>query len=74
MAGDIKYDIIRHIGLISEGTRGWQKELNLISQNDTAPKYDLRDWVPEHAKMGKGVMLMKEELGKLWKMIGAGLQ
>ena len=62
---NIKYDIIRHIGVISEGTKGWQKELNLISWNGAAPKYDLRDWAPDHAKMGKDVTLMKEELGKL---------
>ena len=74
MAGNIKYDIIRHIGVISEGSKGWQKELNLISWNDAAPKYDLRDWAPEHAKMGKGVTLTKEELAKLKEMIGAELQ
>ena len=70
MAGNIKYDIIRHIGVISEGSKGWQKELNLISWNDAAPKYDLRDWAPERAKMGKGVTLTKEELGTLGEMIG----
>ena len=39
---DITYDIIHHIGVISEGSKGWQKELNLISWNDAAPKYDQR--------------------------------
>ena len=73
MAVNIKYDIIRHIGVISEGTKGWQKEFNLISWNDAAPKYDLRDWAPDHAKMGKGVTLTKEELGKLKELIGAEL-
>ena len=74
MAVNIKYDIIRHIGVISEGSKGWQKEFNLISWNDAAPKYDLRDWAPDHAKMGKGVTLTKEELGKLGELIGAELQ
>ena len=69
MAANIKYDIIRHIGVISEGSKGWQKELNLISWNDAAPKYDLRDWALDHAKMGKGVTLTKEELGKLKEII-----
>lgn len=26
------------------------------------PKYDLRDWSPDHQKMGKGVTLTGEEL------------
>jgi len=61
MAG-IKYDIIETLGSISENAKGWSKELNRISWNDRAPKYDLRDWAPEHEKMGKGLTLSKEEL------------
>lgn len=26
------------------------------------PKYDIREWALEHAKMGKGVTLSKDEL------------
>ena len=61
----IKYEIIEQIGNLSESGKGWTKELNLISWNDKAPKYDLRDWAPEHEKMGKGVTLSTEELKKL---------
>ncbi|MFA5535915.1 MAG: YdbC family protein [Bacillota bacterium] len=64
MAG-IKYEIIEQIGQLSESGKGWTKELNLISWNDREPKYDLRDWAPEHEKMGKGVTLSKQELQKL---------
>lgn len=56
------YEIVETIAVLSEGSKGWQKELNLISWNGRAPKYDLRDWAPEHEKMGKGVTLSKEEL------------
>lgn len=28
---DIKYEIKKEIGVISEGKKGWKKELNLIS-------------------------------------------
>lgn len=48
-----------------ENNKGWSKELNLISWNDREPKYDIRDWSPEHEKMGKGVTLSVEELKKL---------
>ena len=58
----IKHEIIKTIGIISTSAKGWTKELNLISWNDREPKYDLRDWAPDHEKMGKGVTLSKEEL------------
>ncbi|MFC4386951.1 YdbC family protein [Gracilibacillus marinus] len=64
MAG-LKYDIVEHIAVLSESTKGWQKEVNLISWNDREPKYDIRDWSKEHDKMGKGVTLSKEEWEKL---------
>ncbi len=62
---DIKYEIIEQIGNLSESGKGWTKELNLISWNDNAPKYDLRDWSPGHEKMGKGITLSTEDLKKL---------
>ena len=58
----INYEIIKKIGVLSTSAKGWTKELNLISWNGNAPKYDLRTWSPEHEKMGKGVTLSKEEL------------
>ena len=52
---ELKYEIVEHIGVIGENARGWNKELNLISWNEREPKYDIRDWAPDHSKMGKGV-------------------
>lgn len=62
---NIKFEIKQNIGTLSESSKGWKKELNLISWNDKEPKYDLRDWDSEHEKMGKGVTLTAEELRKL---------
>lgn len=62
---DIKYDIVEELGVLSENARGWRKELNLISWNGAAPKYDIRDWAPDHEKMGKGTTLTKDELTAL---------
>lgn len=62
---DIKFEIKKTEGIISEGSKGWKKELNLISWNDKEAKYDLREWDPDHVKMGKGVTLSAEELKKL---------
>ena len=69
MAGDFRYDIVEEIGVLSENAKGWRKELNLISWNGATPKYDIREWAPEHEKMGQGVTLSKEELEALKKLI-----
>lgn len=70
---DIKYEIIKEIGVISESSRGWTKELNLVSWNGAAPKYDLRDWSPDHEKMGKGVTLTEDEARKLKELLNVEL-
>nr|WP_300092224.1 YdbC family protein [Sedimentibacter sp.] len=62
---EFKYEIVEEIAVISESSRGWSKELNLISWNERSPKYDLREWSPEHEKMGKGITLSAEELKTL---------
>lgn len=66
---DIKFEIIEAIGLLSESSKGWSKELNLISWNGAAPKFDIRDWSPDHEKMGKGITLSREEAEVLYKLL-----
>jgi hypothetical protein len=68
---EIKYEIIKTIGVLSTSAKGWTKELNLVSWNEREPKYDLRDWAPEHKKMGKGVTLSKEDLLALKELLNA---
>jgi hypothetical protein len=68
---DIKYDIVKEVGVVSESSTGWTKELNLISWNNREAKYDLRDWAPEHAKMGKGITLSLEELKELKNLLNS---
>jgi len=66
---DIKYDIVEEIGVLSENAKGWRKEINKISWNGAAPKYDIRDWAPEHEKMGKGVTLTAQEVEQLKEIL-----
>jgi hypothetical protein len=66
---EIKYEIIKNLGIIGEGTRGWKKEVNVISWNGRAPKLDIRDWDETREKMGKGVTLRKDEVVELGKML-----
>ena len=68
---EIKYEITKHIGVLSKSASGWSKELNLISWNDREAKYDLRDWSADKEKMGKGVTLSKEELVALKELLNA---
>lgn len=67
---DIKFEILKEIAVLSENSKGWRKELNLISWNEREPKYDIRDWSPDHSKMGKGVTLTQEEYDKLSEFFG----
>lgn len=62
---DFKYEIVETIGVLSTNASGWTKELNLVSWNERPPKFDLRDWSPDHEKMGKGVTLTNEDVQAL---------
>ena len=66
---EIKFTITEKIGVLSESSKGWTKELNLVSWNDYPSKYDIREWDPDHKKMGKGVTLNKEEMRILKELI-----
>jgi len=66
---EIKFEIKQRIGILSESAKGWSKKLNLISWNDKEPKYDLREWDPEHEKMGKGMTLTTAEVKKLKELL-----
>ena len=68
---DIKYEITEEIGILSESAKGWTKELNLISWNDREPKYDIREWAPDHEKMGKRVTLSIEEVKSLKALLNS---
>ena len=70
MAKEIKNEIVEEIGILSENSKGWRKELNKVSWNDAEPKYDLRDWAPDHEKMGKGITLNEDEFLRLKELIG----
>lgn len=66
---DIKYEIVKKVGVLSKSASGWAKEFNLISWNDREPKYDIRDWSADGSKMGKGVTLSRDELLALKELL-----
>ena len=69
MKEEFSYEILEEVAVLSENARGWRKELNLISWNGRPPKFDLREWSPDHEKMGKGITLTNEEFAELSKTI-----
>jgi len=66
---EIKYEIIKKIGVLSKSASKWTKEINLISWNDEDANYDIREWSPDRKKRGKGVSLSREELSALRELL-----
>ena len=60
---EITFEIREQIGVIAEKETGWNKELNLVSWNGAEPpKYDVRDWSPDHMHMARGITLFEDEM------------
>jgi len=70
---DITFDILKPYGVIAEGKGGWRKELNWVSWNGREPKLDIREWSPDHQKMGKGITLTKDEAAKLVELLNVAI-
>lgn len=66
---EVSFEIVEEMGVLSEGTKGWSKQLNRVSWNGNPAKYDIRDWNEDHTKCGKGVTLTYEELEALADLI-----
>jgi len=70
---DFKFEIVKHFGVISQEKTGWQKELNMVSWSGRTPKLDVRDWAPDHQKMGKGITLTEGEAAALAELLVTAL-
>lgn len=68
---EINYEIVERIAILSERTGGWTKELNKVSWNKRAPKYEIRDWNHEKGMVGKGTTMTAEELANLREVLNA---
>ncbi len=66
---EISFEIVKKIGVLSTSSKGWEKQLNLVSWNGREAKYDIREWAPDGQTMGKGVTLSKEELAALKELL-----
>lgn len=69
---ELQYEVVEHIKVLSVGSRGWKKELNLVrwgSDPDAEARYDIRSWNSDRSKMSKGITLTDEEMRNLVKAV-----
>ena len=66
---DFRFEIVKSFGVISTNSKGWKKELSLVKWNGRNAKYDIRDWSPDHSKMGRGITMNEAEFSKLTEII-----
>lgn len=67
---EFTFEIVRTLGVLSTNQRNsWNREINLVSWNNAKPKLDIRDWAPDHEKMGKGISLNTEEAAILREIL-----
>lgn len=71
---EITFEIVKRLGALGAASgKGWAKELNLVSWNGRDARLDIREWSPDHLKMGKGVTLSREEATALRNLLGQAL-
>lgn len=68
---EVTFEITKHIGIIAKHCTGWTKELNLVSWNGNHPKYDIRDWSPNHEQMSRGITLTETEMKRVVELVEA---
>lgn len=66
---EVTFRVEKHLGVIRESSTGWTKELNLVSWNEGTPKFDIRDWSPDHEHMSRGITLSADEMKSLKDII-----
>ena len=62
---DVTFEIIDHLGALATYPTGWRKELNLVSWNGGAPKYDIRD--PHNTWFANNCRISEDLLAPVWK-------
>ena len=68
---EITFKIIEHLGVLRASAAGWTRELNYVSWCDRAPKYDVREWTPDHKKSTRGMTFTDYEMKKICEWVTA---
>ena len=65
----VTFEIVEHIGILSEDEKGFQKEVNLVRWNEGSAKIDIRCWDKEHLHMTRGITLTPWETKMLYESL-----
>ena len=71
---DIEFKLVEKLGVLDTHKSGWAREVNIVAWNGKPPKFDIRDWDPEHERMSRGITLHEREAIKLAKILVQRLQ
>lgn len=66
---EVHFEIVEPIGVLASHSTGWRKEINLVRWNGGQPKYDIRDWSPDHAHMSRGITLHEKEMRHIFDLL-----
>ena len=66
---EFTYEVLEKFGVLSESPTGWTKEFRLMSWNNRAPRYDLREWSPGDTKASRGITLSLKEARALQEIL-----
>jgi hypothetical protein len=66
---EFTFEVTKTLGQLSTSRSGWNREVNMVSWNGAKAKLDIRDWAPDHSKMGKGISLTGEETAILKEIL-----
>lgn len=73
-SGDIQFKVVERLGVLESHKSGWNREVNIVAWNGNTPKFDIRDWDPEHERCSRGITLYEREAIKLAKILVKRLQ
>ena len=68
---DITHEIKEHYGVLSENQQGWTKQVNLVSWNERQPKVEVREWIEDLTRLGKGITFTFDEVVALKEIINS---
>lgn len=66
---EVTYEIVETLATITKNRSGWTKELNLVAWNGAEPKYDIREWSPNHDHLSKGITLTDAEMREIVRAV-----
>ena len=66
---EVTFVVRKHLGVLSENTKGYTTEANIVSWNGYPPKLDIRQWTPETHRPMRGLTLSEHEAHRLYEAL-----